>query len=109
MSTRNLDGQGRWRSKTIAFRISPEENELLEHYVHLSGLTKQEYITSRMLEREITVIGNPRVYKALKNELAAVLTELKRIEPNGEPSSDLLAVISMIATAMDGMKGGRRE
>ncbi len=29
MSKKNLDGQGRWRSKTIAFRISPEENLLL--------------------------------------------------------------------------------
>ncbi len=109
MSTRNLDGQGRWRSKTIAFRISPEENLLLERYVRLSGLSKQEYITSRMLTREITVIGNPRVYKALKNELAAVLTELKRIEPDENPSADLLAGISMIAAVMDGMKGGCRE
>ena len=94
-----------WRNKTIAFRISPEENKLLERYVHLSGLTKQDYITSRMLERPITVNGNPRVYKALRDELAEVLEQLRKIEAGNQVDADLLAVISMIATVMDGMKG----
>ena len=65
MSEKARDGQGRWRSKTIAFRISPEENDLLEEFVRLSGLTKQEYIISRVLGRQITVVPNPRVHKAL--------------------------------------------
>ena len=50
MSEKARDGQGRWRSKTIAFRISPEENDLLEEFVRLSGLTKQEYVINRVLE-----------------------------------------------------------
>ena len=62
MSEKARDGQGRWRSKTIAFRISPEENDLLEEFVRLSGLTKQEYIISRVLGRQITVVPNPRLY-----------------------------------------------
>ena len=48
--------------------------------MQLSGLTKQDYITRRLLCREIVVQGNPRVYKALRNELNSVLEELKRIE-----------------------------
>lgn len=69
------------------------------------GLTKQDYITSRMLERPITVNGNPRVYKALRDELAEVLEQLRKIEAGNQVDTDLLAVISMIATVMDGMKG----
>ena len=105
MTRKRLDLRGRWRNKTITFRISPEENKLLERYVHLSGLTKQDYITSRMLERPITVNGNPRVYKALQDELAEVLEQLRKIEAGNQVDADLLAVISMIATVMDGMKG----
>ena len=105
MTRKRLDLRGRWRNKTIAFSISPEENKLLERYVHLSGLTKQDYITSRMLERPITVNGNPRVYKALRDELAEVLEQLRKIEAGNQVDADLLAVISMIATVMDGMKG----
>ena len=58
-----------------------------------------------MLERPITVNGNPRVYKALQDELAEVLEQLRKIEAGNQVDADLLAVISMIATVMDGMKG----
>ena len=64
MSAKNLDNHNRWRSKTIAFRVSPEEDEQLEIAVRLSGLTKQDYITRRLLDRAVVVQGNPRVYKA---------------------------------------------
>ncbi len=104
MSLKNLDTRGRWRSKTIAFRVSPKEDALLEAYVQLSGLTKQDYITRRLLEKDVVVQGNPRVFKALRNELAAVLDELQRIEAGNQVDSDLLDTIQMIAVILDGMK-----
>ena len=48
--------------------------------------------------------GNPRVYKALRGQLAAVLDELRRIEMGGSVSDELLGVIEMIAAIMDGLK-----
>ena len=66
---RVLDQQGRWRNKVEAFRMSPEEDEVLEAKVKLSGLTKQEYIIRRLTDREIIVVGNPRVYKALRGQM----------------------------------------
>lgn len=104
MSARNLDQQGRWRNKIVAFRVSPEEDEQIEAAVRLSGLTKQDYIIRRLQEKEIVVVGNPRVYKALKNELARVLSELMRIEAGGEVSRDLIDTIELIAMTMHGMK-----
>ena len=83
MSAKNLDRHNRWRNKTVAFRVSPEEDEQIETAVRLSGLTKQDYITRRLMCREVVVQGNPRVYKALRNEFAAVLAELQRIEVGG--------------------------
>ena len=105
MSAKNLDGKGRFRSKTIAFRVSPEEDEQLNIAVALSGLTKQDYITHRLLNRDIIVQPNPRVYKALKDQLAAVLAELKKNE-NGEIDSELLETIQLINTTLYGIKGG---
>lgn len=104
MSAKCLDQQGRWRNKVVAFRMSPEEDELLETAVRLSGLTKQEYIIRRLQEKEIVVTGNPRVYKALKNELAKVLNELKSMKKGENVSEDLLEVIQLITVTMDGMK-----
>ncbi|MEH2960443.1 hypothetical protein [Candidatus Merdisoma sp. JLR.KK006] len=107
MSAKTLDGKGRWRNKTVAFRVSPEEDEQIEAAVHLSGLTKQDYIVRRLQEKEIVVVGNPRVYKALKNELAKVLNELKRIETGGDISEELLDTIELITRTMQGMKDGQ--
>ena len=104
MSAKNLDGHGRWRNITVAFRVSPEEDALLETYVKLSGLTKQDYITSRILAREIVVQGNPRVYKALRDQFEAVLDELRRIESGDKVDCDLLEVIRFMTEVMRGMK-----
>ena len=104
MSAKNLDNHNRWRSKTIAFRVSSEENEQIEIAVRLSGLTKQDYITRRLTCKDVVVQGNPRVYKALRDQLAAVLDELRRIEAGGSVNDELLDVIEMIAVIMDGMK-----
>ena len=104
MSAKNLDNHNRWRNKTVAFRVSPEEDEQIETAVRLSGLTKQDYITRRLLCRDVVVQGNPRVYKALRNELAAVLDELRRIEAGAAVDGELMETIELIAAIMDGMR-----
>lgn len=104
MSPKNRDEHNRWRNKTVAFRVSPEEDKQIETYVRLSGLTKQDYITRRLTHRDIVVQGNPRVFKALRNQLADVLSELQRIEPGGDVNDELLDLIEMIADILGGLK-----
>ena len=103
MSVKNCDNKNRWRNKTVAFRVSPEEAERIDTNVRLSGLTKQDYITKRLLCQDIVVVGNPRVYKALRNELNAILVELQHIG-NGNVSDELLDTINLIAVVLNGMK-----
>ena len=88
MSVKSLDSKGRWRNNTVAFRMSPQENDELDIRVKLSGLTKQDYLINRALEKEIIVNGNPKVYIALKKSLEQVLNELKAIDKNN-PSDEL--------------------
>ena len=104
MSAKNLDNYNRWRNKTVAFRVSPEESEQIDAAVRLSGLTKQDYITKRLLCRDVVVQGNPKVYKALRNQLAAVLDELRRVKDETGVDGDLLDTIQMIAVIMGGKK-----
>ena len=104
MSAKNRDNKNRWRNITVGFRVSPEESEQIDRAVRLSGLTKQDYITRRLLCQDVVVQGNPRVYKALKNQLAEVLTELQRIK-NSSVSDELLETIRLINTTLNGMKG----
>ena len=104
MSAKNMDKHNRWRNKTVAFRVSPEEDAQIEMAVKLTGLTKQDYIIRRLLCRDVVVQGNPRVYKALRDQLAAVLGELRRMEAGGGVDDELLATIRLITLTLDGMK-----
>ena len=102
---KNLDYKGRWRNKTVAFRVSEEEAKLIDTQVALSGLTKQDYIIRRLQCRDVVVQGNPRVYKALRNQMVDIYEELKRLECCSEANDELLYTIQMIAKIMNGLKG----
>lgn len=102
---KSLDYKGRWRNKTVAFRVSEEEAKLIDNQVALSGLTKQDYIIRRLQCRDVVVQGNPRVYKALRNQMSDIYEELKRLERCGEINDELLYTIQLIAETMNGLKG----
>ncbi len=71
----------------------------------MKGRIKENtYITRRLLDRAVVVQGNPRVYKALRDQLAAVLGELRRIEAGGDVGDELLATIDLISVTLGGMK-----
>ena len=107
MSAKNMDNHNRWRNRTVAFRVSDEENAQIDLAVKLTGLTKQDYITRRLLDKDVVVQGNPRVYKALRDQFAAVLDELRRIEAGADVNDELLDTINLIASIMDGMREER--
>ena len=106
MSAKNRDEHGRFRNITVGFRVSPEENEQLNTAVALSGLAKQEYCYRKCMNRDIVVQGNPRVYKALRDQLAAVLDELRRVEAAGEIRDELYENIELITRTLYSMKEG---
>ena len=104
MSAKARDGQGRWRCKTIGIRISPEENAELDTLVALSGMTKQDYCISRMLQRDVVVTGNPRVHKALKNHMEQLCQEFERLCNENEVSAEALHVLEYLAKIYEGLK-----
>ena len=103
MSLKTLDEKGRWRSLAVAFRMSPEENDDLNTRVKLSGLTKQDYIIRRLSERDVVVQGNPRVFKALRNQLTEIHAELSRLERVGDMNDDFLSVLRLVAEMVNRM------
>ncbi len=104
MSAKNLDHQGRWRSLTVAFRVSPEEDALIESAVRVSGLTKQDYITRKLTDRSVIVQGNSKVYRGLLLEMRSLLEELKRINSGDTVNEDILTRIDLITSIMSGMR-----
>lgn len=104
MSAKNIDKHNRWRSKTVAFRVTPDENKLIDTFARLSGKTKQDYITDRLLCRDVVVQGNPRVYKALREQLTAVHEELQRVNRCSDVTPEFLEELHFMTTILNGMK-----
>jgi len=80
MSAKNLDKYNRWRNITIGFRVSPEESYKIDMQVKTSGMTKQDFITKRLLNEDIIVRPNIRIQMYLEKYLVEILSELKRLE-----------------------------
>lgn len=100
---KNVDAKGRWRNHNVGFRVSEKEAKLLDNLVELSGLAKQDYILRRLLNREVVVQGNPKVFKALKHQMTQIYEELKRLEAVSGDNEELLITTQMVATIMKGM------
>ena len=85
MSEKNRDDKNRWRNVTIAFRMSPEENDELNNRVKLSGFrTKQDYIIQSVLHQKVVATGNPMMLVQFRQNLQRIERELeyKMSRPN---------------------------
>ena len=109
MSVKTLDREGRWRDRTVSFRVSDEENERIDQLAAMSGKTKQDFIVSRLEGKEITVVATARVQKSLAVQARRVANELERLAGGDEVrkrlanlSEALLGVLEQMADA--GMK-----
>ena len=58
------ENSARKRSKTMAFRCTPEEYELIANMASWSGMSRQDYIMARLTGTEITVRPSSRTCAA---------------------------------------------
>ena len=98
-----IPSHNRFRSQTIAFRVSPEEDKQINIAVSLSGMTKQDYITYKLLDRTINVKVSRKVHRAVYDRLTEVLEQLKRLNDGREIDDELKDNISLITRLVDGL------
>lgn len=97
MTARASDSKGRWRSKTVAFRMSEEEADQLNLLVKLSGLSKQDFVIRALLESEIHTHATVRMRRAVREEMGALVAELRRIRRAGDMPGSLAESVETIA------------
>lgn len=91
---KNRDAKNRWRTVTVAFRLSPEENEELTIRVKMCGCrTRQEYIIQSILHQKVVAIGNPLMLVSFRQNLQRIEAELERLQKTDEMDSELLTPI----------------
>lgn len=110
MSQKNRDDKNRWRSVTIAFRMSPEESEELNNRVKLCGFrTKQDYLIQSVLHQKVVAKGNPLMLVQFRKNLRQIERELERIGNISEMDEELLTPIRTMLEIMEGFEKGQNE
>ena len=102
MSAKNTDKYNRWRNITIGFRVTPEEAYQIDVEAKTSGMTKQDYIIARLLNKEIVVRPNIRIQHYLEKYLIDLTAELKRLSDLAQPR-DILENITYIINLISQM------
>lgn len=97
MPDKNLDAEGRHRCKTVAFRMSSGEAELLDRLASISSMTKQDYIIDLVLAREVTVVANKRMQMCMEQSMIYAYKELRRLEPGDSIPDDPLHLMDSIS------------
>lgn len=103
MSAKNLDSHSRFRSETIAFRVSPEEDNQINIAVSLSGMTKQDFIVSKLLDRTINVKANCNVHRAVYDRLTEILESLTKLSTSVDINDELSDNILLVTHLVDGL------
>jgi hypothetical protein len=101
---------GRKRRHSVSFRMSDEELAFLNQLVEISGLTKQQYMINKSLDREIIVVGNIKTYKNLRNyilELTAAIN--KYIQTNNTLDEYNVLLLLHIAEILKGLNNERNQ
>lgn len=105
MSPPIKDKHGLRRSKSIAFRVSPEEDYEIGIIVAASGMTKQDFITSMLKDHTLIVKLNVRVFKLLRPYLLDIYRELRTIQVSEDMDDRSLNSLELLSLICAGVAG----
>lgn len=90
------ENSARKRSKTMAFRCTPEERKLICEMAAWSGMSRQDYIIAKLTDTQIEVRPSVSVQKALKDSMSELSKEVHLAASYGELSESLQQRIELV-------------
>ena len=90
------ENSARKRSKTMAFRCTPEEHNLICEMAAWSGMLRQDYIIAKLTDTEVEVRPSVSMQKALKDSMVELAKEVKLAASYGELSDSLQQRLELV-------------
>lgn len=97
------ENSARKRSKTMAFRCTPEEYELIANMAAWSGMSRQDYIMARLTGTEVTVRPSSRVQRALRDSMKELAERLLAVCDADELDADLQRQLALVMEIFSGL------
>ena len=96
------ENSARKRSKTMAFRCTPEEYELIANMAAWSGMSRQDYIMARLTGTEIPVKPSARTQRALRDSMKGLAERLLAVCDADELDADLQRQLALVMEVFNG-------
>ena len=93
----------RKRSKTMAFRCTPEEYELITNMASWSGMSQQDCIMARLTGTEITVRPSSRTQRALRDSMKVLAERLLAVCDTDELDEGLQRQLALVMEIFNGL------
>lgn len=90
------ENSARKRSKTMAFRCTPEEHKLICEMAAWSGMSRQDYIIAKLTDTKVEVKPSVSMQKALKDSMVELAKEVKLAASYGELSDSLQQRLELV-------------
>ena len=103
------DEKKRKRNIIINFRVSPEEKQMIEERVRLSGMAKGEYFIQSCMYQKISVLGNIRTFDAIKESVSKLDRKLMELQSVEELDEVTLESLRMVLELLDGIYNKTEE
>ena len=97
------ENSARKRSKTMAFRCTREEYELIANMAAWSGMSRQDYIMARLTGTEITVRPSPRTQRALRDSMKGLAERLLAVCDADELDEGLQRQLVLVMEIFNGL------
>mgnify|MGYP006967370228 CR=1 FL=1 len=88
---------------------SPEEKQMIEERVKLSGMAKGEYFIQSCMHQKISVLGNVRTFDAIKESVSKLDRKLMELQSVEELDEVTLESLRMVLELLDGIYNKREE
>ena len=92
----SCENSARKRSKTMAFRCTPEEHKLICEMAAWSGMSRQDYIIAKLTDTQVEMRPSVSVQKALRGSMAELAKEVRLAVSYGELSDSLQQRVELV-------------
>ena len=84
VSPKKKNEKNRKRNTIVNFRVTPEEKQLLDDRIALSGLARADFFIQSCLHQKVVTFGNVKTFDVMRKKLAVVNKHLQEVSKSEE-------------------------
>ena len=96
--------KNRKRSVIVNFQVTPEEKQLIDERIALSGLPRAEFFIQSCMYQKVITFGNVKTFDGIKKKLLVIDEHLQAVEKSEELDLRILESLRMILEMFAGLE-----